>query len=118
MDITKSIEYLHPTLVFWKDYIVSDDNQWEWPYIVWHNKSIKQPTQAELETAWVEVQALQQAEQTKKDKRKAILEIASETDQLNMIAEVLNTITSETPDQAIIDNAKSKFTEIKAILKA
>ena len=58
------------------------------------------------------------ASESKVNKKEAILAIASETDQLNLIASVLDTITSDTPDQAIIDDAKAKFNEIKAILNS
>jgi len=51
-------------------------------------------------------------------KREAILAIASETDQMNLIASVLDTITSESPDPLIIADAKAKFNEIKAILNS
>jgi hypothetical protein len=34
------------------------------------------------------------------------------------MASVLETITTATPDQAIIDNARNKFAEIKAILNS
>lgn len=53
MDITKTILYLHPTLEFWKDFIVYDNMLWEWPKITWYNQIIPQPTQAELDACWI-----------------------------------------------------------------
>jgi len=63
MELTRTIEYIYPNLEFHIDYIVRDDNQWEWPYILWYNKEITQPTQAELETAWLEVEKIQKLEE-------------------------------------------------------
>lgn len=37
-------------------YHVVDNNDWVWPILSWHNDQKTQPTQAELETAWVEVE--------------------------------------------------------------
>jgi len=116
MEISLAIKYIYPNIIRETDFNVLDDNQWDWPYIKWYNTSFKQPTQAELETAWVEVQALQQAELDKQAKKEAIDKIATLSDQLNLLASVLDTITSETPDQAIIDNAKAKFNLIQTIL--
>jgi len=117
MEIALAIGYIYPDLIRWTDYEVLDDNQWEWPYIKWFNKTIKQPTQAELETAWVEVVLLQEAEESKKAKKEAILNILSETDQVNLLATVLDIVTEWTTDPVIL-NAKSKFNEIKAILNS
>jgi len=116
MDIVKSIEHLHPTLVFWDDFIVSNDSQW-WPDLIeWITTEYTQPTQAELDTAWAELEIIQQAEQTKIEKKMAIAKVASLSDQLNLIASVLDTLTSEAPDPTIIAWAKAKFSEIKTIL--
>lgn len=117
MELTLAIKHIYPTLTD-NDFMVLDNNQWEWPYIKWYSQTITQPTQAELETAWTEVVALQNAEEIKKAKREAILNVLSETDQMNMLADVLDTVTSPTPDQTIIDNAKAKFAEIKTILNS
>lgn len=55
-------------------------------------------------------------EQIKADKRASILAIASETDQINLMASVLDTLTSEAPDVELIAKAKDTFNEIKIIL--
>ncbi len=57
MEIALAIQNIYPTLIRWTDYEVMDDNQWEWDYIKWLNPEIPQPTQEELETAWVTVEA-------------------------------------------------------------
>ncbi len=53
MEKTLAIKYIHPTLEFWIDFEVRDDSQWEWPYIIWYNQEITEPTQEELESAWI-----------------------------------------------------------------
>ena len=50
MEISLAVKYIHPTLEFYKDYIVKDDGQWE--YLEWNTTEYTQPTQAELQTAW------------------------------------------------------------------
>lgn len=62
MEIYLAIKHIYPTLTD-KDFNVMDNNQWEWPYIKWYNKEILQPTQAELETAWVEVEKIQKTKE-------------------------------------------------------
>jgi len=116
MDIVKAIEQLHPTLKFWTDFIVSNDSLGEWDVIEWITTEYTQPTQAELDTAWAELETIQQAEQAKIEKKLAIEKVASLSDQLNLIASVLDTLTSEAPDPTIIAWAKAKFSEIKYIL--
>ena len=56
------------------------------------------------------------SEKMSNQKKVAIEKILTISDQLNLIAEVLNTITEPEPDLEIIANAKSKFAEIKEIL--
>ena len=51
MKTYKSISYKYPELNIWIDYSIIDN--WDWPHIEWYNKEIAQPTQAELESAWV-----------------------------------------------------------------
>lgn len=59
MDIVKTIEYLHPTLEFWPDFIVSNDSQW-WPDIItWITTEYTEPTQPELDAGWIAYQAEQ-----------------------------------------------------------
>jgi len=38
---------------------VRDDSQWEWPYILWYNTEVEEPTQEELDDAWIIVEAEQ-----------------------------------------------------------
>ena len=113
MNKVLAIKNLYPNLTD-KDFMGFD--RWNWIEIDWYNTEIPQPTQEELELAWIEVEKLQQAEIIKEEKAKAIENIATITDQLNLIATVLDTITSENPDPVIINEAKAKFNEIKNIL--
>lgn len=112
ININDSIKYIHPTLEFWKDYIVQDD--WQWPYIKWYNKTIPQPTQAELEIAWVSVQALQQADKDKAQKRADILKIASLEEQINMLAREVYNLTKNSNDPETV-KSKQKYEAIKLI---
>jgi len=50
------------------------------------------------------------------EKKVAIENIATLSDQLNLMASVLDTITSDNPDQELIASAKTTFAEIKTIL--
>jgi len=52
----------------------------------------------------------------REDKRIAIEKIATPSDQLNIIASILNTLTSPEPDLNLIADAKSKFAEIETVL--
>jgi hypothetical protein len=79
MEITLAIKYLYPTLEFWKDFQVLDDNQWAWPYIIWNTEDPTEPTQQELETAWAAC-VIQEEIQVKMDR---IYEINSELVKLN-----------------------------------
>jgi len=54
MNKAQSILYIYDDLINWKDFEVFQN--WEEQLIKWHNKEIKQPSQAELETAWIEVE--------------------------------------------------------------
>ena len=51
-----------------------------------------------------------------KQQKEDIESVASLSDQINLIASVLDTLTSEAPDPTIIAWAKAKFSEIKNIL--
>jgi len=57
-------------------------------------------------------------EEDKQIKSEAIQKVATLSDQLNLIASVLDTLTSDTPDTLIIADAKAKFAEIKTILNS
>lgn len=94
MEIYLCIKYIHPTLTN-DDFLVLDDNQWKWPYIKWYNTEIIQPTQEELETAWVEVEKIQQDAITKQEKAESIAKIATLTDQLNMLAIIMEEMVLE-----------------------
>lgn len=59
MDITQSILYIHPTFKFWVEFKVINDWQWNWDIITWITTDHTQPTQAELDAAWVEVEKKQ-----------------------------------------------------------
>jgi len=54
MNISQSIQLLHPTLEFGLDYIVEDHGKGQ--VLTWFNKDISKPTQEELEQAWVDLQ--------------------------------------------------------------
>ena len=60
MDIILTLRHLYPTLKDEVDYDVV--NLWQWDILNWLNTEIPQPTQAELETAWAELQTIQQEE--------------------------------------------------------
>jgi len=51
MNISQSIQKIHPTLQFDKDFIVFNNSDDKGQQLKWLNKTIKQPTKAELETA-------------------------------------------------------------------
>jgi len=55
MEIILTLRYLYPTLKDEIDYDVV--NLWQWDILTWLNTEITQPTQAELDTAWVTVEA-------------------------------------------------------------
>ena len=125
MNLNLAIEYIYPDIQRWPDYEVSNQNDGNWDTIEWHTAKYTQPTQTELEAAWAEVEtnnAIIAAKQAKseainaslwaKDKQDAIIK------QINLIASTLDTITSDTPDQTIITEAKTKFAEIKTILNS
>ena len=57
MNITATILYIHPTLEFWVDFEVVDN--WSWPVLTWINEAVEQPTQEELDAAWIIVEAEQ-----------------------------------------------------------
>ncbi len=120
MWVTESILYIYPNLTM-EDFEVFDDGKW--PYIKWHNKEIEQPTQEEIEIAWIEVQKLQQAEMIKKEKAEQIGQIASISDQLNLTAWTLDIVVdllAETNPEILehpwIIESKNKLNEIKNIL--
>ena len=115
MNITQSILYIFPTLEFWIDFIVEDN--WDWATLTWLNKNISQPTQAELEAAWAEVVALEEAKQLKKQKSENIATIASLTDQLNWLWAVCYKLTEWSTDPEIL-MARKTYEDIQAILNS
>jgi peptidoglycan hydrolase-like amidase len=123
MNLTQSILKIYPTLKFWIDFIVEDMSDGKWPQLKWYNENISQPTQEELESAWQEVVAEQELIKTKLQKKEAIENIATISDQLNLISHSLEIIFDEiSKDNIILQNnetlieAKSKFNQIKEIL--
>ena len=72
MNYIESILYINPTLELFSDFDVWDDGTWI--KISWYNTEITQPTQAELETAWAELQPIQQEEERQANIRKQISE--------------------------------------------
>jgi len=95
MEYIPAIRHIHPTLEFGKDYEVIDNSDWKWPQIKWYNTTIPQPTQAELDTAWIAVQQQEQIELLKKQKSEQIHTIATLSDQLNLLADNLNLVIDE-----------------------
>ena len=61
MELSLAIKHIYPSLTD-VDFLVQDDGNW--PYIKWYNTEIPQPTQAELENVWAELQVIYQ-EQTR-----------------------------------------------------
>ena len=53
MEIALAIRYIHPTLEIGEDYQVLNDGEWGWDYIEWYTETPTQPTQQELDDAWV-----------------------------------------------------------------
>ena len=53
MEIYLTIKHIYPSITE-EEFQVLDDNQWKWPYIIWNTTNYTQPTQAELDAAWVE----------------------------------------------------------------
>ena len=72
MNIMQSILYIYPTLEFIKDFIVEDKGNWD--EISWYTTEFTQPTQAELETAWAELQAIEQENLKKQSIKDLIIE--------------------------------------------
>jgi len=81
MDLTLTIRHIYPNLTD-KDFVVIDKNTWDWPFIIWYNKEIEQPTQLELETAWRELENIKISNQYKEDRKKEYLSIWEQLDQL------------------------------------
>lgn len=71
------------------DYYVVDNSDGKWAMLVWINKEIPQPTQEELEKAWVEIQKEQEIMALKEEKRLAIEKIATLSDELNTMMEAI-----------------------------
>jgi len=115
MDITLTVAYIYPELFFWKDFIVEDN--WNWPELKWNHPTIPQPTQAELETAWAEVQAIQQAEAIRQAKSEQIAQIATLTDQLNLLWRTVYKLTEWSTDPEIIE-ARQAYEAIQAVLNS
>jgi len=115
MNIWESILHLYPNLEFWPDFEVIDN--WTWPVLTWYNTTIPQPTQTELETAWAEVQAIQQAEAIRQAKSEQIAQIATLTDQLNLLWRTLYKLTEWSTDPEIIE-ARQAYEAIQTVLNS
>jgi len=85
--------------------------------LTWYNPTIPQPTQAELETAWVEVEAIQQAEAIRQAKSEQIAQIATLTDQLNLLWRTAYKLTEWSTDPEIIE-ARQAYEAIQAVLNS
>jgi len=93
---------------------------WEWnnnQIIKWDISWHIQPTQAELETAWAEVEAIQQAEAIRQAKSEQIAQIATLTDQLNLLWRTLYKLTEWSTDPEIIE-ARQAYEAIQAVLNS
>lgn len=113
MEKTLAIKHIHPSLIPWVDYIVEDVEQ----NIKWYHSTIIEPTQTELEAAWLEVQAKQALEESKAAKSAQIQQIASLTDQLNLLWAVVYKLTEWSTDPEILA-ARTKYEQIQAILNS
>ncbi len=100
----------------WTVFEMSDDDYnkiTSWLYIV---KKIEDKFTFENNIEAQELKVLEELNVIRKKKSEDIEKILTVSDQLNLIAEVLNTMTEPEPNLEIIANAKSKFAEIKTIL--
>jgi len=115
MNYALSILHIHPNLINSKDFEVID-NKWI-QEIKWYNKTITQPTQTELETAWAEVEAIKQAEAIRQAKSEQIAQIATLTDQLNLLWRTVYKLTEWSTDPEIIE-ARQAYEAIQAVLNS
>jgi len=112
MDLLNTIKYIYPNFLDLEDYMVVDN--WNWPEIQWYNTEITQPTQAELETAWAEVQI----EMEIKSKMKRLDEINEKVLRLwwtNILKDIPE---FEAKRLATIDTLTTEAEEIKTFLIA
>lgn len=112
MNISESILYIYPNLNFWEDFVVED--KWEGQELTWINTEITEPTQAELQTAWVEAEKKIQV----KEKVHRMEEINKQLIQLwgtNKLTSYTNFNTIRT---AKITELETEFNEIETDLLA
>lgn len=95
MDINKSIKKIYPELEFDKDFIVFDNSDGKGQQIKWLNKKVKQPTKAELEKAWIEVEKEIKAEQIDKETRETIFAKYSDNKQRTLLMKAMSGDTTE-----------------------
>lgn len=57
MRIPETIKHILPNLEFWEDYVVCNNSDWKWDYIIWYNKEVAQPTEVELLEGWKSYEA-------------------------------------------------------------
>ena len=108
MNISQSIQKIHPTLQFDKDFIVFNNSDDKGQQLKWLNKTIKQPTKAELETAWVEIEKEEKKQEIDQETSKKILEKLGVGDWIEYVIQRLDTI---------IDNEIRKGTASEEMLK-
>ena len=92
MNISQSIQKIHPTLQFDKDFIVFNNSDDKGQQLKWLNKTIKQPTKAELETAWVEIEKEEKKQEIDQETSKKILEKLGVGDKMEAVIQQLNII--------------------------
>jgi len=78
MNIAKAVLKINKNLDD-NDFIVED--HWQWQVLLWKSDNIQKPTQAELETAWAEVEA---EEQSTEYQRLRLIEYPPIWEQLDM----------------------------------
>lgn len=122
MNLIESILQIYPTLQFNRDFVIED--HWNWPILTWLNEEIKQPTQSELDSAWIIVQQEQEIIKLKKQRSVDINNIATLSDQLNEIMETafatIQFVAQDKPEILEVPAIKSWLqmrTDIRAILK-
>ena len=113
----------HP---LWTTYEITIPDEELYKIDLWYNASIVNgkvvfTSNAESDAKEQE-KAIEAAKQAKSEAINTSLWAKDKLDsiikQINLIASTLDTITSDTPDQTIITEAKTKFAEIKTILNS
>ena len=95
MNISQSIKKIYPELEFDKDFIVFYNSDGKGQQIKWLNKKVKQPTKAQLEKAWVEVEKEIKAEKIDKETRETIFAKYSDNKQRTLLMKAMSGDTTE-----------------------